>query len=202
VIEQLFDNCTRFINNILTHLGGLKGLHSELKSVIVLSLVRFLDVCRITTAAVKERRLSKWQCKYSHILLIQYLEAWFESLYRDKGGEAKAALDDLERLARERDSTVSALILRYVDNIEADLTEVKNNVIEVKTNVVDVKCNVVEIKRAQHGQEQLLLQILGQTSHDQAERAKGKGSLGVFLLPNMEQGNYGDRLHRAQTDFG
>lgn len=59
VIEQLFDNCARFIKNILIHLDRSRDLHSELESVIVLSLVRFLDVCRITTAAVKERRLSE-----------------------------------------------------------------------------------------------------------------------------------------------
>ena len=108
-------------------------------------------------------------------LLISYQEAWFEHLYRDKAGEARAALNDLERLAKERDSTVQALTLRHVDNIEADMTEVKNNVLEVKTNVFEVKSNVIEIRRAQRGQEQLLLQLLSQTARDQAERRNGKG---------------------------
>lgn len=52
--------------------------------------------------------------------------------------------------------------------------------IEVKSNVVGVKSNVVEIKRAQRGQEQFLLQLLSQTSQDQAERRTGKGQSEIF----------------------
>jgi hypothetical protein len=36
------------------------------------------------------------------------VEAFWESLYKDKAGEANGALSDLESLARERDSTVQA----------------------------------------------------------------------------------------------
>lgn len=152
----------------------------------------------------------------SGIVLIYGSEAWFENLYRDKGGEAKAALADLERLARERDSTVGALTLRYVDNIEADLTEVKSNMIEVKTNVVEVKSNVievksnvvevksnvVEIKRAQRGQEQLLLQLLSKTSREQAERRGGKGWSKVALDLCTDDINKRNRRHRPRADSG
>jgi hypothetical protein len=57
------EQCQKFLRIISINVDK-RGVQAELKDVVVESLVRFLDICRITTAAVKEKRLSKFALKY------------------------------------------------------------------------------------------------------------------------------------------
>lgn len=52
------EQCQKFLRIIAINVDK-RGVQAELKDVVVECLVRFLDICRITTAAVKEKRLSK-----------------------------------------------------------------------------------------------------------------------------------------------
>ncbi len=70
------------------------------------------------------------------------IEAFWENLYKDKSGEAKNALSDLESLAKERDSTVQALTLRSVDDIAEDITEIKDTMQRMEGNVLEMRNEV------------------------------------------------------------
>ena len=74
------------------------------------------------------------------------VEAFWQNLYEDKAGEATAALRDLERLAKERDSTVQALTLRSVDDIAEDITEIKETMYRMDGNLLEVKAEVHEVR--------------------------------------------------------
>jgi t-SNARE complex subunit (syntaxin) len=75
-------------------------------------------------------------------LLIELVEAFWENLYKDKSGEAKGALRDLESLAKERDSTVQALTLISVDDIAEDVTEIKEIVNRMEGNISEMRTEV------------------------------------------------------------
>lgn len=59
-------------------------------------------------------------------------------------------MNDLESLAKERDSTVQALTLRSVDDIAEDITEIKDHVRRMDGNLVVVKSEVHEVRNDVH----------------------------------------------------
>jgi hypothetical protein len=77
------------------------------------------------------------QFHVADLLIDLFAEAFWDNLYKEKAGEAKAALGDLESLAKERDSTVVALTLRSVDDIAADVVEIKSVMYRVEGNLSD-----------------------------------------------------------------
>lgn len=78
-------------------------------------------------------------------------EAFWQNLYKDKSGDATTALSDLERLAKERDSTVQALTLRSVDDIAEDITEIRETMHRVDGNLLEVKTNLHEVRNDVQG---------------------------------------------------
>ena len=51
--------CHKFIKVIAIQLESRKGIRSELKDNVIGCLVGFLNICRITRTAVKEKKLSQ-----------------------------------------------------------------------------------------------------------------------------------------------
>jgi hypothetical protein len=74
---------------------------------------------------------------WSRLLIVLFTGAFWDSLYKNKGGEAQAALDELQSLAKERDSTVAALTLTSVDDMAEDVEVIKGEMFQIKGGLSD-----------------------------------------------------------------
>ena len=58
VIEHLMTECHKFVKVIAIQIESRKGVRTELRDTIIGCLVSFLNICRITRTAVKEKKVS------------------------------------------------------------------------------------------------------------------------------------------------